>query len=242
MSMSWRDYLGTRGAMHWKIHLGPDWAHHGTERKLKIFDDGPLDTAEQFVERLERAKIDLIRKGDSAANPVELYILRVQAAELRYQSNARIFELKNEANALACEMSRLREQAGEFEVLSQVLFEEQQHLHWLVCVIRACTHGTYGQLNDDMECVEYLNRFITELGVDRQSRDHAIAHKLDEGAKWDEWWVQFGMHFNNLTGPDAPHYFLVCLRKDLGELSAVPHNRREELRDLAGARPHEEAT
>ena len=133
MSMSWRDYLGTRGAMHWKIHLGPDWAHHGTERKLKIFDDGPLDTAEQFVERLERAKIDLIHQGDSAANLVELYILRVQAAELRCQSNARIFELKNEANALACEIWRLREQAGEFEVLSQVLFEEQDPL-WQVVV------------------------------------------------------------------------------------------------------------
>ena len=66
----------------------------------------------------------MIRKGDSAANPVELYILRVQAAELRYQSNKRIFEFQNEANALACEMSRLREQAGESEVLSQVMFEE----------------------------------------------------------------------------------------------------------------------
>ena len=75
----------------------------------------------------------MIQQGDSAANLVELYILRVQAAELRYQSNARIFELKNEANALACEIWRLREQAGEFEVLSQVLFEEQDPL-WQVVV------------------------------------------------------------------------------------------------------------
>ena len=112
--------------------------------------------------------------------------------------------------------------------------------------------GTYGQLttklsevefDDDMELVEYLNRFVADLGIDKQSRDHAIAYKLDEAAKWEDWWDQLGMEFNNLTGPDAPHYFRVCLRKDLGELSSTPHNRREELRAKVqelNSTPHEE--
>ena len=99
--------------------------------------------------------------------------------------------------------------------------------------------ATYGQItlklsheefDDDMECVELLSRFVTEVGIDKQSRDHAIAYKLDEVARWDEWWDQLGCTFSNLTGPDAPHYFRVCLRKDLGEVDAVPHDRRQELR------------
>jgi hypothetical protein len=99
------------------------------------------------------------------------------------------------------------------------------------------------EFDDDMECVEYLNRFAAELGIDKQSRAHAIAYKLDEVAKWDEWWDRLGMYFNNLTGPDAPHYFRVCLRKDLGELIAVPHNKREELRcrrQHVAVAPHED--
>ena len=104
----------------WKISLGQDWAHGGTERKLKLFDrTGPLTTVEHFIERLQRAKIKLRKQGDSAANLVETYIVRVQAAQAKYQNLCKMSKLKNDANINQAEVLRLRAEAGEYDILSQ---------------------------------------------------------------------------------------------------------------------------
>jgi hypothetical protein len=98
--------------------------------------------------------------------------------------------------------------------------------------------ATFGQLavklsheefDDDRQCVELLRRFVTELGIDAESRSTAWAYKLDEVAQWGEWWDQLGVSFNNLTGPDAPHYFRLCLRSDVGRDAPLPHNAKDEL-------------
>ncbi len=81
-------------------------------------------------------------------------------------------------------------------------------------------------------CVELLSRFVAELGLDRASRDGALAYKFDESADWEEWWDQTGLSFSRLTGRDAPHYFRVGLRRDLGETVSSAtgcHGGEEEL-------------
>jgi len=115
---------------------------------------------------------------------------------------------------------------------------------------RAHTHtgldATFGQLavklsheefDDDRQCVELLRRFVTELGIDAESRSTAWAYKLDEVAQWGEWWDQLGISFNNLTGPDAPHYFRLCLRSDVGRDAPLPHNAKDELSCTTDAFP-----
>ena len=86
------------------------------------------------------------------------------------------------------------------------------------------------EFDDDLQCVEKLSRFVTELGIDRASRDAAVAYKMDESASWEQWFDQTGLSFSNLTGRDAPHYFRLALRMDLGNmgLSSGGHMGREE--------------
>lgn len=93
--------------------------------------------------------------------------------------------------------------------------------------------GTYGEIvvklshsefDDDKSCIELLRRFVTELGIDEEARRHAWVYKHDEAAKWDDWWDQLELSFSNLTGPDAPHYFRVGLRSDVGAVTVpLPH-------------------
>ncbi len=98
--------------------------------------------------------------------------------------------------------------------------------------------GTFGQLcvklsfaewDDDQECVQLLNRLLTNLGVDKGSRLGAMAYKLDETADWEEWWNQVPAHFSNLCGPEAPNYFRVCRRGDIGLLDMHSHLGKDEL-------------
>jgi hypothetical protein len=113
----------------------------------------------------------------------------------------------------------------------------------LAYLITGHTHnpldGTFGEIavrlschefDDDRACVELLNRFVKDLGIDETSRTHAKAYKHDESAKWDDWWDQLELSFSNLTGPDAPHYFRVCLRRDIGsEAIPLPHVANREM-------------
>ena len=97
--------------------------------------------------------------------------------------------------------------------------------------------ATFGQLavklsleefSTDMEVVDLLARFAKELGVDAASQAAAKCYKLDEVAPWCEWAADVGVYFNNLTGPDAPHYFRVGLRCDLATAMPIPHSARAE--------------
>ncbi len=97
--------------------------------------------------------------------------------------------------------------------------------------------ATFGQLTvklsmqefcNDTQVVELLNRFAGELGIDQASRDGAKAYKLDEVAPWPQWAEQHGVFLSNLTGPDAPHYFRICLRSDVANGVPTPHSLRAE--------------
>ncbi len=98
--------------------------------------------------------------------------------------------------------------------------------------------GTFGQLcvklsfkefEDDVECLKHLNAILADLGVDKASREAAMAYKMDEAADWEEWWDQVPVSISQLCGPEAPHYFRVCRRCDLGLLDMHGHAGRDEL-------------
>lgn len=85
--------------------------------------------------------------------------------------------------------------------------------------------GTYGQIcvklsskefDDADEVVDILQEFLRGLGIDPHSRQDAKAYKLDEAAKWTDWWEELNLSLSQLTGPDAPHWFRLCCLKDLG--------------------------
>ena len=107
--------------------------------------------------------------------------------------------------------------------------------------------GTFGEMtmrltqeefDDDAALVGLLDKFAKEVGIDEASRRNARAYKHDEAAKWDDWWDQLGLHFSNLTGPDAPHYFRVGLRSDVGIRGVpVPHDIAKE-KEVAHATPN----
>jgi len=87
--------------------------------------------------------------------------------------------------------------------------------------------GTFDQLtvklsarefDSDKDVVELLLQLVGNLGIERVSRRHSLAYKMDEAASWETWWNDITVSFSQLTGPRAPHLFKVCLRKDLGKL------------------------
>ena len=87
--------------------------------------------------------------------------------------------------------------------------------------------ATFGQLavklsahkfDDDKELVELLLKLTGDIGVDTHSKRGSLAYKLDEAAEWKAWWEEIHTHFSQLTGPQAPHVFKVCKRRDLGKM------------------------
>ena len=64
--------------------------------------------------------------------------------------------------------------------------------------------------------------------MDAASQAAAKCYKLDEVAPWCEWAEELGVYFNNLTGPDAPHYFRAGLRCDLATAVPMPHSAKAE--------------
>ena len=97
--------------------------------------------------------------------------------------------------------------------------------------------ATFGQLavklslqefSTDMEVVDILARFAKELGVDTASQVAAKCYKLDEIAPLVRVGRGRGVYFNNITGPDAPHYFRAGLRCDLATSMPIPHSAKAE--------------
>ena len=99
--------------------------------------------------------------------------------------------------------------------------------------------ATFGQIavklsheepQDDIEVVDLLSKFLAELGIDTPGRANSRCYKLDEAAEWSAWIEQNGVDLSSLTGPNAPHYFRVCLRRDVAVLS-LPPSALEQQRD-----------
>jgi len=97
--------------------------------------------------------------------------------------------------------------------------------------------GTFGQIcvklsfevfDDDLECVKLLQQILSGLGVDAGTKEGTLAYKLDEAADWEEWWDQLPVSLSNLTGPEAPHFFKACARKDVGLLGSHGHKSSDE--------------
>ncbi len=72
------------------------------------------------------------------------------------------------------------------------------------------------EFEDDMDVVNILDDFLRTSGLDAGSREGAKAYKLDQAPKWIDWAETVDLAMSNLTGPEAPHYFRVCLRKHIG--------------------------
>ena len=81
-----------------------------------------MDTVEGFCTRLLDARDKLIKMGDSAANLVETYLLRVRSANrmeiFRERTFERIAGLKNEHNVLALQVSQMEAQLRERDMVS----------------------------------------------------------------------------------------------------------------------------
>ena len=81
---------------------------------------------------------------------------------------------------------------------------------------QACVKLANMEFQDDADVVNHLNDFLRDIGIDGGSRDGAKAYKLDESARWTAWAESVGLALSNLTGPEAPHYFRICRRRDVG--------------------------
>lgn len=101
---------------------------------------------------------------------------------------------------------------------SELLYFRKGHTHGPL-------DGTFGQLctklhvtpfDDDLDVVELLQTFVLGMGIDEGSRKGGLVYKLDEAADWETWWQGLPFDLSNLTGPEAPHYFRICHRRDIG--------------------------
>lgn len=87
--------------------------------------------------------------------------------------------------------------------------------------------GTFGQLavrfsmyefDDDVDATSLLLKLLGNLGIEETSRRASLAYKMDEAASWETWWEQMNVKFSQLTGPRAPHVFMVTRRQYLALL------------------------
>lgn len=74
------------------------------------------------------------------------------------------------------------------------------------------------EFDDDVEAVNLLLQFLGNLGIEETGRRASLAYKMDEAASWETWWQQLDVSFNQLTGPRAPHVFMVTRRQHLERL------------------------
>ena len=79
-----------------------------------------------------------------------------------------------------------------------------------------CAKLSLAEFQDDMDVVNIFDNFLKSSGLDTGSREGAQAYKLDQPLEWIEWAETVYLTMSNLTGPEAPHYFRVCLRGQLG--------------------------
>ena len=114
-------------------------------------------------------------------------------------------------------------------VAKWVIMKIHKHI-WLVYPEKGHSHGpldaVYGQatvklsnseFDDDEDVVAHLQGFLDDGFLELGTDTNAVAYKLDQAAEWVAWAeVDLQCVCSNLTGPEAPHSFHVCLRQDLG--------------------------
>ena len=79
-----------------------------------------------------------------------------------------------------------------------------------------CVKLSLAEFDDDMDVVNILDTFLTSSGLDEGTRGGAKAYKLDQAPLWVDWFEQVDLSISCLTGPEAPHYFRICLRRQIG--------------------------
>ena len=75
------------------------------------------------------------------------------------------------------------------------------------------------ELEDDTDVMGILYHTMKTSGLDAGTREGAKAYKLDEAAEWVKWAEEVDLATSALTGPEAPHYFRICLRTHVGTLT-----------------------
>ena len=100
----------------------------------------------------------------------------------------------------------------------RAMLPEKGHTHGPLdgCFGQMCVKLSLAEFDDDMEVVAILNEFLMLSGLDSGSRDGAQAYKLDEALEWIQWAEMVDLTMSNLCGPEAPHYFRIRLRSQLG--------------------------
>ena len=135
------------------------------------------------------AVADADMKKDSAGN-VEAIARMIDSLFARWQTSPLGLHLHHDNTSRECKNQKMLKFA--IALVATGVFRWVTLGYLIIGHTHIGLDATYGQLttklsqvefDDDMECVEYLNRFAAELGIDKHSRAHAIAYKLDEVAK-----------------------------------------------------------
>jgi hypothetical protein len=97
----------------------------------------------------------------------------------------------------------------------------------LAYAVKGHTHGpldaVFGQavvklgnseFQDPTELIHILQGFLDEASLETGAKDNARAYKMDEAARWDEWWQDVDVRFEAVTGPRAPHWFHITQRRN----------------------------
>ena len=97
------------------------------------------------------------------------------------------------------------------------------------CFGQMCVKLSLEEFDDAQDVVDILDHFLKTSGLDAGTRQNAKAYKLDEAAKWVEWAEEVDLRMSALTGPDAPHSFRICRRKQVGaDVAATSQERASE--------------
>jgi hypothetical protein len=81
---------------------------------------------------------------------------------------------------------------------------------------QCCVKMANAEFDTPSQVVDLLQDFLDNSQFEHLANENKQAYKLDESANWENWWNQIPLQMSDLTGPNAPHLFHVCQRRDLG--------------------------
>ena len=80
---------------------------------------------------------------------------------------------------------------------------------------QCCVKIANEQFDSANHVVQILQTFLDNAIMESGASQNKVAYKLDESPSWEAWWDELHLQMANLTGPDAPHWFHICNRRDL---------------------------
>ena len=80
---------------------------------------------------------------------------------------------------------------------------------------QCCVKMGNSEFDDPSQVVDILQQFLDTASFEHGTREGSQAYKMDQAADWETWWEEIQLDMSNLTGPEAPHWFHICSRKDL---------------------------